>query len=160
MTAPTTRWFSGTFTSGSSADLMRRAGLLLALIVVVAACAPSTSGRASGSTGAAPERATGTKRISVVIRGNPFALAQAINAGGAGTVPGVDQVEAMLHTGLSVEDGQGKLRPRLAEATPTQENGLWQVLPDGSMETRWHLQPNLTWQDGSLFTADDLLFTV
>src|SRR4051812_27956813 len=109
-----TRWFSGISTSGSSADLMRRIAVLLALIAVFAACSPSAPGGGSSAVGAASERATGTKRISVVIRGNPFALAQAINAGGAGTVPGVDQVEAMLHTGLSVEDGQGKLRPRLA----------------------------------------------
>jgi ABC-type transport system substrate-binding protein len=27
------------------------------------------------------------------------------------------------------------------------------------METTWHLQPNLVWQDSTPFTADDLLFT-
>jgi peptide/nickel transport system substrate-binding protein len=95
-----------------------------------------------------------------VIRGNPFALAQAINAGGAGTVPGVDQVEALIHTGLAVEDGQGRLQPRLAETVPSQTNGQWRVFPDGRMETTWKLQPKLVWQDGTPFTPEDLVFTV
>lgn len=138
----------------------RRAAVVMILLTVMAACSPSTPSERSTAPGADSSRPGGPKRISVVIRGNPFALAQAINAGGAGTVPGIDQVEVLLHTGLSVEDGQGRLRPRLAEAVPSQENGLWRVEPDGRMETRWHLNPNLVWQDGSPFTADDLLFTV
>jgi peptide/nickel transport system substrate-binding protein len=139
----------------------RGAAALLALLIVVGGCSPAApAGRSSSGPSGDATRSGGTKRISVVIRGNPFALAQAINAGGAGTVPGIDQVEGMLHTGLAVEDGSGRLRPRLAEAVPSQENGLWRVEPDGRMETRWRLNPNLVWQDGSPFTADDLLFTV
>jgi len=40
------------------------------------------------------------------------------------------------------------------------DNGLWQVNADGSMQTTWHLLPNLVWQDGIPFTTDDLSFTV
>jgi peptide/nickel transport system substrate-binding protein len=135
--------------------------VVLACLALTAGCAPAATptGTSSSARGAASSPAA-TKRITTVIRGNPFALAQAINAGGAGTVPGIDQVEGLIHTGLAIEDGQGQLRPRLAEAVPTQENGLWRLLPDGRMETTWRLHPNLVWQDGQPFTASDLLFTV
>ena len=138
-----------------------RGWLVLLLMALLAGCAtpardPSSAAPGGGSS---PARSSGTKRITTVIRGNPFALAQAINAGGAGTVPGIDQVEALIHTGLAVEDAQGRLQPRLAEAVPTQENGLWRVFPDGRMETTWKLKPRLTWQDGTPFLPDDLVFT-
>jgi peptide/nickel transport system substrate-binding protein len=48
--------------------------------------------------------------------------------------------------------------PQLAQALPTLENGLWQVFPDGRMETRWALKPGVQWQDGTPLTTDDLLF--
>ncbi len=140
--------------------MIQRTALLIALVTVAFACAPSAPTGTSSGESLSTERPAATKRITTVIRGNPFALAQAINAGGAGTVPGIDQVEGLIHTGLSVEDGQGRLRPRLAEAVPSQENGLWRVLPDGRMETTWRLNPNILWQDATPFTSDDLLFTV
>ncbi len=143
------------------AQPLRTLGLMLTILTLLAGCAAPVSGPSSVAPGpgGSAARPAGTKRITTVIRGNPFALAQAINAGGAGTVPGVDQVEALIHTGLAVEDAQGRLRPRLAETVPSQENGLWRVFSDGRMETTWTLKPNLTWQDGTPFTPDDLVFT-
>jgi peptide/nickel transport system substrate-binding protein len=133
--------------------------VLVGIVTIVAACGPTPAADTANRPDAAPARSAGPKRITTVIRGNPFALAQAINAGGAGTVPGIDQVEALIHTGLAVEDAHGRLQPRIAESVPSQENGLWRVNADGTMETTWHLQPNLVWQDSTPFTADDLLFT-
>lgn len=51
------------------------------------------------------------------------------------------------------------LEPRLAEAVPTTENGLWVVLPDGRMTTTWKLRPNVLWHDRTPVTVDDFLFT-
>src|SRR5205823_5608251 len=50
--------------------------------------------------------------------------------------------------------------PWLADAVPTIENGLWQVLPDGTMATTWRIKAGATWQDGTPLTADDVRFTI
>ncbi|MEA2642724.1 MAG: hypothetical protein QOF51_4118, partial [Chloroflexota bacterium] len=42
-----------------------------------------------------------------------------------------------VNADLSVMDDHGTLRPELAEAVPSAENGLWKVFPDGRMETTW-----------------------
>jgi peptide/nickel transport system substrate-binding protein len=64
-----------------------------------------------------------------------------------------------MNSGLANTDNRGLLNPVLADAVPTVENGRWVLLPDGRMETTWHIRPNAYWQDGTPFTADDLIFT-
>lgn len=64
-----------------------------------------------------------------------------------------------MNSALTYSDDQGVLQPRLAEAVPTVDNGLWKVLPDGRMETSWQLQPGILWHDGVAFTSADLLFS-
>src|SRR5262249_46048267 len=73
--------------------------------------------------------------------------------------PTSNTFDALLHAGLAILDGDGSLRPVLAQDVPTLENGRWKLDADGSMETTWRLRPNLVWQDGRPFTTDDLLFT-
>ncbi len=99
------------------------------------------------------------KRITAAIRGDPTTLNDAINVGAAGNSGGVSEIEQLLHAGLLLVDSQGELRPQLAEAAPTLENGLWQLLPDGRMTTMWRLKPNLVWHDGMPLTVEDFLFT-
>lgn len=82
------------------------------------------------------------------------------SGGGGGYQVAMDAVQELILVGLSVIDGQGKLVPRLAEAVPSAENGLWKVFPDGHMETTWHIKPGAAWHDGTPFTADDLIFTI
>jgi peptide/nickel transport system substrate-binding protein len=74
-------------------------------------------------------------------------------------IPGIDALEQLVSSGLTVLDVNGNRIPQLAESVPTIENGLWKVYPDGRMETTWTLRPGLVWQDGQPFTADDLAFT-
>jgi len=74
-------------------------------------------------------------------------------------VPGVDAMEQLVSAGLTNIDADGKLRPQLAEAVPTVENGLWRTFPDGRMETTWKIRPNIEWHDGHAFSMADLLFT-
>src|SRR5581483_8068577 len=75
------------------------------------------------------------------------------------TVPGAGTIEQLVNAGLGDVDGDGKIRPQLAEAIPSTENGLWKLLPDGQMETSWKIKPNAKWQDGTPVTASDFVFT-
>ena len=104
----------------------------------------------------APAR-TGPTRITAVVTGNPPVL---YNKLADPAIPGVGAVEALVNVGLSIQDHTATARPRLAEALPTLENGLWTVTPDGRMETTWRIRPGARWHDGAPFTADDLAFTM
>lgn len=99
------------------------------------------------------------KRITTAIKGDSPTLSEAINSAGAGGTDGLTELEQLVHVGLAVVDGDGRLAARLGETVPTIENGLWKLLPDGGMETTWTLKPHARWHDGAPVTADDLAFT-
>ncbi len=65
----------------------------------------------------------------------------------------------LIHPGLFTVDNAGANHPTLAEALPSIDNGLWQLLPDGRMETTHPLRVGAVWHDGAPFTPDDLVFT-
>lgn len=98
------------------------------------------------------------KRITLAIGSEPKTLYTKSAAGTSG-FPGIGELEGLVLSGLVVPDHESVLRPQLAEAVPSVENGLWRVLPDGRMETVWHIRPAAQWHDGTLFTAEDLRFT-
>lgn len=133
---------------------------VLVLVVAATACAapafPPTGGegRIEGQRPAVP------KRITTAILGDPYTLSQAINSAGTGSVRGVGEVEKLIHAGLAIADSDGNLRPQLAEAVPSIENGHWRVLADGRMETSWRIKPQARWHDGAPVTAADLVFTL
>jgi len=136
----------------------------LVSLVVLSACASpptpadrSASGSAAVGTTAVGSASTGPKRFTVAIRGNPHTVYQKLNP--RSNIPGIDGLERMVGTGLTVASADGGRTARLAEAVPTLENGLWKLLPDGSMEMTWTLKPNVVWHDGTPMTADDLVFT-
>jgi len=83
-----------------------------------------------------------------------YPLAPASTRGSAGLV------YDFVSPGLTLYDDTGRLRPILIDQVPSLDNGLWQLLPDGRMETTWRLRPGATWHDGAPFTADDLRFTL
>jgi len=141
---------------------LRNGALVLLLATIVAACSnPGTcrSPSGSGPTGN-QSSATGPKRIVTGILGNPYTLSQEINTAGTGSIRGVGETEKLIHAGLVIRDGDGNLRPQLAEAVPTIENGNWRLLPEGRMETTWKLKDAAVWHDGKPVTADDLVFTL
>src|SRR5439155_5448570 len=131
---PTWRW------GGSKTMIFRTSVVWLALATVIVGCAGP-----GPSTGTAPAKPEGgqapsaLKRITVGILGNPYTLSQAINTAGTGSVRGVGETEKIIHAGLAIRDGDGRLQPELAEAVPTLENGNWRLLPDGRMETTWKI---------------------
>jgi peptide/nickel transport system substrate-binding protein len=107
---------------------------------------------------AVPEGAAKGKRVTVAIRGAPVGLAHERARGIFVRVPGLDAFEQLVHAGLAIPRDDNVLVPQLAQALPTLENGMWQLFPDGRMETRWTLRPGVAWHDGTALTTDDLLF--
>src|SRR5437879_1291410 len=133
--------------------------VVLPLVLLMAACAPSQSTGATQSQNTTAQSPAVHKKVVAALRGEPFTLSNELGRAGAGRVYGVAEVERLLHAGLSVEDDQIEQRAALAEAVPSIENGLWRVFPDGRMETTWKLLPNAQWHDGVPLTADDFVFT-
>jgi peptide/nickel transport system substrate-binding protein len=134
-----------------------RLGLLMLALAVVACTAPSGSGRQSAGPGSEPAR-IGPKRITIAILTEPPALHYNLIPNPIRASPG--SIQELIHPGLSVFDNGGALRPILSEAVPSVENGLWKVLPDGTMETTWRIRDGAMWHDGTPVTSADLEFTV
>ena len=132
---------------------LKTLALILAASLFVGACAQNrtTPNGAPGATGstAAPKRIAAAVLIDI----------QTLAPGGHGSVPGFDNVDGLVNVGLYAVDTRGVKIPRMAEQLPTVENGLWKVFPDGRMETTWKLRSDVLWQDGTPFTADDMVFT-
>lgn len=133
------------------------AAIGMAVALLLGACAPQ--GRPDSSL--AGPQSSAPRRIVAAIAGDPVSLSQKVTrASLAFSVPGGDVLERLVHAGLTVSDERGVLRPQLAEAVPSLENGLWKVSPDGRMETTWRIRDRAQWHDGTALTSDDLLFTV
>ncbi len=135
----------------------RMMAVWLVVAVLAAGCAgpPPAGTRASGE--ARPSAAP--VRVRAAIQGDPWTLSRTMN-GNVGRVRGVNELELLLHAGLSVEDDRGVRQPRLAEAVPSLENGQWQLFPDGRMETTWRIRDGAAWHDGTPLTVDDLVFSL
>jgi peptide/nickel transport system substrate-binding protein len=133
--------------------------LLVALLFVACTAEPAPA-RSPGPAGAnSPAQSSAPKRLTTAILGDLNTFSYLINVG-IGSIRGVDEVEKLVHAGLSIVDGKtGAMAPILAEQVPTLENGLWKVFPDGRMETTWRIKENARWHDGTPVSTDDLLFT-
>ncbi len=137
---------------------LRLALLGVALATALAGCAPAArQGSASEPQESSPDAPRQPKRITVGVRGTAQVLFNKLNIGNAGL--GVAEVEKLLHAGLGVQDDRDMLRPVLAEALPSLENGLWVLQPDGRMVTTWRIRSGARWHDGAPITTADLLFT-
>ena len=137
-------------------NMMTRAGSgvasWLAVVLVLLGC--GGGGPAGGGLGDAPGsgRPSDVKRITIGISTEPDLHP---------TAPAPQhRFQPLVHSGLSILGEGGVLQPVLAETLPTLENVLWKLLPDGRMETTWHLRPAARWHDGAPFTSDDLVFTL
>jgi len=131
------------------------------LAVLAAGCAaPASNGGArSASEDAGVQRSRGPKRLNTAILGDLNTFSYLINLG-IGSIRGVDEVEKLVHAGLSQGDGRtGGMAARLAETVPSLENGGWKVTPEGRMETTWRIRDNARWHDGTALTTGDLVFT-
>ncbi len=129
----------------------RAATMALLLGMLASACA-STPPAARMSSVATPTRQSPT--LVFIARGEPENLS-------AGAQVGVSSSTTFrfFNATISQRDGQGTPRPQLATVLPELNTESWQVSTDGRMQTTYRLKPNLTWQDGKPFTAEDLAFT-
>lgn len=78
--------------------------------------------------------------------------------GGTSTAGGAQQPLWMTTRTLSIVGGDGLVKPVLAEALPSLENGTWRINPDGTMEQTWKIRGNARWHDGQPVTANDFVF--
>ena len=64
----------------------------------------------------------------------------------------------LFNATLDYRDERDVAQPYLGEGLPKVDTDTWRLLPDGKMETKYVLKPNLTWQDGHPLSADDFVF--
>ncbi len=141
---------------------MRRTSVLsllsLAVVMMVAGCAPATGPAQTGS-GAepAPRPAAAQKTLVIAQRGEPPTLAarSLVTQGSSLLIP-----DRFFNATLDVWDMHQVPHPQLAEALPELNTDTWRLFPDGRMETRYTLRPNLTWQDGTPLHAEDFAFAL
>lgn len=155
--------------SSHKPGLLMRLGVLLALLLLVAACSPfgsSESGTATApvATPGAPDAQAATPDteptapdvppVEVAVEGqlvegglheprtlNPLFVADPIS----------EQLSFLLFNGLvTVDPTTGAPQPELAES--------WNISEDGTTYT-FKLRDGVTWHDGQLFTARDVVFT-
>jgi peptide/nickel transport system substrate-binding protein len=141
--------------------------LVLGWVVILSSCGPSEAAPGGAAPGGAvargPRDQVPKKRLVAGIFSDPEGFQRNLTnpGGGGGTrAAGLIETENLVHAALVYMDEDNVLRPRLAEAVPSTENGLWKVFPDGRMETTWALKRGVRWHDGVPFTAADVLFAV
>jgi peptide/nickel transport system substrate-binding protein len=128
----------------------------VAAAFLITACAGPPRGPASEAPHESQDRTP--KKITVGLVANVPTMVDRMSAGGVG-IPGLTDLEKLVSPGLAIFDDRGGLRPLLSETVPSIENGQWQSLPDGRMQTTWKLRPNVLWHDGTPLTSADVLFT-
>jgi len=119
--------------------------------------------------GCAAPAAPGTQ--PAVETGAVSAQAKSITVGISSTVPafsivtfgtpagGWSSLNELHSEGLVTSDTSSRAPVgRLAERVPSLSDGSISLLPDGRMRVEFSLRKGVTWQDGTPFTADDLLF--
>ncbi len=129
----------------------------LVLCLIAAGCAPAARPPETSGGGAAPSAPASPKRIVAGMQGRPVSGYARLNLNSSER--GNSEMAAMMHSALVASDPSNVYQPHLAEATPTVENGLWKVLPDGKMETTYKIRAGAAWHDGTAFTADDLVWS-
>jgi peptide/nickel transport system substrate-binding protein len=131
---------------------------MLSLAALVVGCAPAAPGGSpSPSAGDPASGQAKAKRIVVAMMGQPSAFIARMNLT-SNTIPGVANLEQLINAALAEQVRDRTLRPQLAEAVPSLENGLWMLLPDGRMETTWRIREGARWHDGTPLTGEDLVF--
>ncbi len=133
-------------------NIALRTGALLTLLLAFG-CAPGQPGQSSQGQPAAqaprPERT-----MVMALRVEPATMA----ARGLGSAAVATKASGRLfNAALDLIDDRNLPRPYLAEALPQLNTENWLVFPDGRMETTYHLKPNLTWHDGTPFSAEDFV---
>ena len=127
-----------------------RIATLIAIIVAIACASPS--GRSDAPQPDSSAEATSNARTLVfVIRSEPLDLTDSASAMNSISL-------ALFGADLVDFDEQDRPYPVLADAAPELNTDAWRLLPDGTMETSYHLRSGLVWHDGVPLTSDDFVF--
>ncbi len=140
---------------------MRKArAVCILLACVLTACAQPTAAPDASSARGAAALGVGAeakpKRITAAVRAELPTVSKTLNT----IIPGATALDRLVSAGLTAVDDAGTLRPILADAVPTIENGQWKLFPDGRMETTWKLRAGARWHDGTPVTGEDVRFAV
>ncbi len=136
--------------------MSRRLPLLTLMLIAATACAaprptpPETAGAPTSEQSTADQ----TRMLVIATRNEPSSVA----AKPLRFVASQSSTSILFNATLDALDERGKTRPYLAEALPELNTESWRVFPDGRMETRYHLKPNLTWHDGTPLSGEDFAF--
>ena len=125
--------------------------ILVGLVTVLAACAPSPAAPVARSDApsstSAPARPT---RLTVAIPSEPSGFSDKL-------LQASSDMDVLFEANLAYLDDTDTPRPLLAERLPTQSDGSWVVNADGTMRTTYALKPDLKWSDGQPLTARDFV---
>jgi peptide/nickel transport system substrate-binding protein len=137
--------------------MLRRpwAWLWLAAAMLLLACAAPVAQPAGDRPVGGEQRAQAPKRLRVGIIQEPRGW---MPWGGTSTAGGAQNPLWMTTRTLTIIAGDGTIKPVLAEALPTLEQGTWRIDPDGTMEQTWKIRGNAKWHDGQPVTANDFVF--
>jgi peptide/nickel transport system substrate-binding protein len=140
---------------GEGASRRRFVAWAAIVLVAFAGCGPTAPSGAGQSSGTANREQRVSRTLVMAVRYEPQSLA-VVPLRDTGS--GVSSTTRLFNAELDLKDGKSEIRPYLAEALPKLNTDSWRVLPDGRMETTYTLKPNLTWQDGAPFSAEDFAF--
>jgi peptide/nickel transport system substrate-binding protein len=129
--------------------------LLLFALVGCAAAGPSPTAPSPPAAQSAPDQ-TPTPKTLVVAALNPI---KAFGAWTTNLAGGALAYNELHSAGLVTTDVDGKITPRVAQTLPSLADGTMVVLPDGRLQATWTLRPDVRWQDGVPFTAEDVAFS-
>src|SRR5437764_13044140 len=116
-------------------------GIALVTLLISCVATPNRTNSPSAASPANSSESAGPKRIVMAIAGDlPILDNKMIRSVLAYSAPGGSELQDLITDGLADLDDQSLLTPKLAEAVPSLENGLWKTLPDGRMETTWKIR--------------------
>ena len=133
----------------------RSIALLLSLGLMLVACAPPRDAGTGGTEQGTRPNSSAPKTLRIATLREPV---KGLAPPGGTQFGDMQSVAYLFHTGLTVFDEQGSLRPAIAEKVPTIADGDWVVHPNGEMELTWRLRPDVRWHDGTPLTAEDFVF--
>ncbi|MEO0457400.1 MAG: peptide ABC transporter substrate-binding protein [Cyanobacteria bacterium P01_A01_bin.114] len=124
---------------------------LLSLLLLAASCNPATSPDSAGSETAGSEATSTDTTLKLLYWQAPTILNPHLSSGFKDA-----EASRIALEPLASFDAEGNLVPFLAADIPTLDNGG--VAADGRSVT-WQLNPEVTWSDGTPFTAQDIVVT-
>src|SRR5436190_19550575 len=126
----------------------RLAPTVLGVLVLITACSPAAGPPRAPDQASAPAQTAQPrqpKALTISLQGEPAAL-DLLLGGDVGGSPGAEMSLALSER-LSNYDNKGTIFAQLADDLPSLDKSTWLVNPDNTMETTYHLRPNIRWHD-------------